>query len=161
MDSRDLFLIDSASELPTSSTSAKMKLAVPLDSKQPPPKLCNPLIPRLQYLTEIPPSPPVDLLPLRLLDQDGMPIVHPLQMKPELLSSGDVEEDTDSPTPPSTRSGCSGEDDQDLAMLSLAQFPAPRPPLALIKRNISAASHDSSNNSSSFCTSSSPLAGTP
>lgn len=123
------------------------------------PKPCNPLIPRLKYLTEIPPSPPVDLLPLRLIDEDGAPIVHPLRMDPNLLGSGEIEEITDSPFASSSRSDLSTKDNPEARMASLPLMP--RPPLALIRRHVSAASRNSSNNSSSSYASSSPLAGPP
>lgn len=124
----------------------------------------NHLIPRLQYLTEIPPSLPVNLLPLQLVDEAGSPIVHPLQIAPDSLNPKDVEEDGSPPASSSSASGFFDKDDMEPRSQSLLPVHLSRPPLAFIRRHSSASSRPStpgSNASSSSSPPRSPLTGTP
>jgi hypothetical protein len=124
----------------------------------------NPLIPRLQYLTEIPPSPPVML---HLVDEAGAPVVHPLQIDPDSLAPVDAGDYAESP--PTSSSSRSAVSDRDYLCLEAGQYalvdsPLCRPPLAFLRRHGSEAGLSSSSgtsNSSSCCSSPSPLAGTP
>jgi hypothetical protein len=124
----------------------------------------NPLIPRLQYLTEIPPSPPVML---HLVDEAGAPVVHPLQIDPDSLTPAEAGDYAESP--PTSSSSRSAVSDRDYLCLEAGQYapvesPLCRPPLAFLRRHGSEASPASSSgtsNSSSSCSSPSPLAGTP
>jgi hypothetical protein len=148
---------------PTYRDSPPMKTAS-APSAQPAP-LHNPLTRRLQYLTEIPPSPPVDLAPLKLLDTDGDPIVHPLQLDPEPATPWQDGVDEVHPSPPSLLSekglalGLDG-----IAPVPALVAPAPRPPQAFIKRhasNTGSGTAPSSQGSSSTCSTPSPLAYSP
>ncbi|KAJ9093674.1 hypothetical protein QFC20_007068 [Naganishia adeliensis] len=110
-----------------------------------PTPLHHPLARRLQYLTEIPPSPPVDLAPLKLLDTDGDPIVHPLQLAPEPVSPlpEGVEECRASSRSALSEKGAALGLDLGLGPVPALVAPAPRPPHAFIKRHASNASSGS------------------
>lgn len=139
--------------------------ASPVKAAGQPTPLCNPLTRRLQYLTEIPPSPPVDLTPLKLLDTDGDPIVHPLQLDPEPLTPSKDAFDEAHPSTPSILSEKGLALGLDLGIVPAPALvaPAPRPPQAFIKRHASSAGSatPSSQGSSSTCSTPSPLANSP
>lgn len=126
--------------------------------------LRNPLIPRLQYLTEIPPSPPVML---HLVDEAGAPVVHPLQIDPDSLAPADAGDYAESPT--TSSSSRSAISDRDCFCLEAGQCtpvdsPLYRPPLAFLRKHGSetgCTSSSGTSNSSSSRSAPSPLAGTP